>query len=70
MTYGFAGSANAVSTSSLAVATYTVSATSLVITYVSTNNALSTYYDYSTSPSTLHAAGEKQIVTKTITYTK
>jgi len=60
-----------------AYATYTVNATSLVITFVSTET-LPYYRDYATSSTvgnttysyTDHAAGEKQVVTTTYTYSK
>jgi PKD repeat protein len=70
-------SVNAYNTNSQAYATYTVSASSLVITFVSTAT-LPAYTDYAT-PSTVgntnysytsHAAGETQVVTTTYTYSK
>ncbi|OFX26378.1 MAG: hypothetical protein A2033_05355 [Bacteroidetes bacterium GWA2_31_9] len=53
--------------------TYVVTATSLTITFVSTNSSLPAYTDYSagTYPTyTPHASGEKQVVTTTYTYSR
>jgi PKD repeat protein len=67
---GAASAYNLTGGASPAYATYVVSATSLVITYVSTNPSLPAYTDYSVTPSVNHPAGEKQVVTTTYTYTK
>ncbi len=61
--------ANNGSVTAQSYATYTVSTSSFVITFVSTAT-LPSYYDYATNPATLHAAGETQVVTTTYTYSK
>jgi PKD repeat protein len=63
-------STNAYLQSNVPYATYTVSATTLTITYVSTNASLPAYTDFSVTPNVPHPAGEKQIVTTTYTYVK
>jgi PKD repeat protein len=63
-------STNAYAQSNVPYATYVVTATTLTITYVSTNASLPAYTDYSVTPNVPHAAGEKQVVTTTYTYIK
>jgi hypothetical protein len=71
MIYGYKGSVNAYLTGSLAIAIYKVSTTSLIITYVLTNNSVDAYSETNNLPYTLiSSAGDKQVVTATITYRK
>ncbi|OFX59366.1 MAG: hypothetical protein A2046_01330 [Bacteroidetes bacterium GWA2_30_7] len=58
---------------SVTYGTYVVTATSLTVTFVSTNASLPSYTDYTTGtyPNyTPHASGEKQVVTTVYTYSR
>lgn len=68
--YNFGNSTNAYSTGTILFANYTVTASSLVIEYVSINSSLPAYKESAYPYKIISMGGEKQVITTTYTYEK